>query len=410
MELRKKQTAEELRRLKGIDSFLFNIGRGFKQLGTEYLTPASKVGGALISAYKGEPLDITQEQLIAGVMSGVGGGHPGGLPKGVGTGMTTKQALADLGTSVVKMRNKTLDLIKNSKILTPGEKALNLSVYKKTSNIIPASNVRGAAREIKRYPPKVLESMTGFKYADDLGNRILGQNIRHRGAKTSSISLSPEAGMKTIHHEPVHGYSYAIKGDKTPQGYQAALLENATKIARRAVKKAQLAGKVAKGRTHYQDASIEKQARMMSRLIGKLPKGKIPQEAYDLLFTKTGKAVAAEVKKKAPKLHAKAKEKTRIEYRRRARIAKQAKEGKLPDTFDEWLEGVEKMPKSKAIPKKKLTPGEMARALQEAASKKGFPVAPKGSMLKTPTRTLEQMIKNLPKHERAKLKIKRKAD
>jgi hypothetical protein len=101
----------------------------------------------------------------------------------------------------------------------------------------------------------------------------------------------------------------------------------------------------------------------------------VSSKEYDKIFVDQAKATTRKLKEESPTLYKQTLHDVASRYRKRARIVKRTESGKLPETFDEWLSGVEKMPKSKVVKKtKKLTPGEIARALQDAAEKKGPPM------------------------------------
>jgi len=393
MPIRKKKTAEDIRRRKGVSDYVHKVGRGFKQLGTEMLTPASKAGGALISAYKGEPLDITSEELTLAVLSGIVGGKPGGLPPNtVGAGMTGAAARKTLGSSAGKIRIDT-----KKKALKAGY--TNVGAREITNSLLPPKKVRAMAATMRNTPKEVFDPLINVKYTDRLPPGTTGRNVRI-GQKPgeSKIQLDPKAGSEEWWHETVHSTAHATKGDKTRKGYNAAVLETSSDIANKAVARAKASNKVKFGRKFYKDDPTETHARLTSWAVDK--GRKITSKEYDKAFNIAAKVVTQDMMKRSPTLYRKTLGEAAKGFRKRTAIQKKVKEGKLPDTFDEWIEGVVRSPKSK----KKLTPGEMARALQDAAEAKGPPM-----YLRRKAGAVE-----LPKHIKATkgkpFKIRRKAD
>lgn len=262
MKLRKKKTAEELRRRKGVSDYVHKVGRGFKQLGTEMLTPASKAGGALISAYKGEPLDITSEELTLAVLSGVTGGKPGGLPAGaVGTGMTRDAALKSLGSSARQLRR----FVGNEEAgVVYKEAASPLKVIQNMRNAkLHTKDVRAIADSIRKSPKEILDPLTEVKYSKELGT-ALGQNDRLVGSMGQSrVDLAPTADPNVFFHEAgAHGFSHGVRGQRTRTGYLADMLETSSKIGK---KRAATANKLAStNRSFYKDIPIESHARLVA--------------------------------------------------------------------------------------------------------------------------------------------------
>lgn len=345
MQLRKKKTAEELRRRKGVSDYVHKVGRGFKQLGTEILTPASKAGGALISAYKGEPLDITSEELTLAVLSGVVGGKPGGLPAGaVGTGMTRDAALKTLGKSAAKLRPRRYGQSKR------------VGRY-----FIPTENVRGVAAGLRKTPKELFEPLTSVKFTDRLPPPTTARNVRiGQRPGGSKIQLAPKAGTTEWFHELTH--SAAAKGQAGAraegkpniQQYMSDLLESTTTMGDDIVARTPSM----KGRSFYRNQPIETHARGVGEALTKYGKD-FTEKQFSRLFTNTAKKVMHDVGKKAPKLYKKSATTVGKHYKN------------IRKTDDDLLKELNiKNPKSK----KRLTPGEMARALQDAAEAKGPPM------------------------------------
>jgi hypothetical protein len=335
MELRKKRTPEELRRRKGIDSFLSDIGGGVKELGSvwkdRFLAPvraADKVGGALL----GKDTGATHEDVIEAVLGGVTLGTPGGLPKGaIGVGQTRNEALKTLGQSAARLK-----WVKGATFLPP-----RMNVGK----------VRKIASSIRRTPKEVLEPLTSIKYIEPsrFGNpKTVARNVRigQKGGE-SKIQLAPNARPEDWWHETGHSSAYADKGKRSLKGYLSDLLETSSDIA--AERAATLNTRRGTKRGFYKDMPVETHARGVSRGITnvKATKGKIEQKDFDKVFTTEAKRVLRAVRKKAPNIYKKTLKDVAKGYRQRAAQTKRVKEGKLPDTFDEWLEGVVRNPESR---------------------------------------------------------------
>ncbi len=326
----------DVARLKQKEDFYKRM-RGVKQLVTEYLTPAARVGGALVSATKGEPLDITDTEVIEGVLSGLVGGAPGGLPAGtVGTGVTRSEALKQLGKSATLFRRPQLKGTKFEGHMRPK---------------IPKWDIRDVAASIRRAPKEELDPILFTKYAE-LEPGILARNLRTAGGpRESGIQLSPEARGGEFFHELTHASSYAKRGKPSLEGYLADLLETSTEAARGLLSKISVKGK----RGFYTDQPIEKHARLVPWALPK--KGEITSKEFSRIFSKAAKVTIGQVKGKAPKFHKKILKEVAKGYKTRARTKRRMesegliKESKgtielpgLPMKTDDIVKLIEKLP------------------------------------------------------------------
>jgi len=314
--LKRKRTTEDIRRRKGIDSFIKSLGTSALEYGKGRLRDYPQ---EVVSGWKnvlGLTKRVVPESLegIAPVAESVGG-----------LSVTIPQALKQLGESVGRIG-----------------KLGKLGYTEK----IPPSKVRDIAANIRRSPEKVLDPITSIKYSKDLG-KATGMNVRMDGSNVSSIKLAPSAKADELFHEITHGSSYGVKGEKSLKGYLSDVLETATEKGIGAVEKAKKSGAIKAGRTFYFDQPIERHARLVSRAVKETP-GKISSKDFDKIFNIKAKWVINELRQKAPTLYKRTLKDVAKKYKRQRAIELQAQRGKLPDTFNDWLSGITS-PKYKSI-------------------------------------------------------------
>ena len=295
MPLRKQRTTEDVRRRKGIDSFIRSLGTDVAEYGKGRLRDYPQEVASGWKNILGITKRVVPENLegVAPIAESVGG-----------MSISINQALKQLGWSAVKLRKLDYDA-------TPVTSRLDARILR--DYILPRQNVKLMAANIRKSPEEALEPLTSVKYTNRLPPGTTGRNVRiGQNLGESKIQLGPRATATDWFHELDHSSSIAklAAGRKqwkpnTAAEHLATIMETFSKRGVKAVAKLQRSGKLSKKREFYHDDPTEMHARAMSYPLASraatLYKGdRITMEQFDRLFTRKAKNVLAKVSKEAP--------------------------------------------------------------------------------------------------------------